>query len=279
MLNKENNYELIKFEDGEISLDVTVSPDEDTVWLTQEEMADLFDVNIPAINKHVINVIKNGELDESTISFLEKVQIEGDRRVTRKIKIYNLDMIISVGYRVNSKRGIMFRKWANSILKEYLLKGHVINEQRCLSCTSNILSLQDNYKKLENRINNLEESIFSSESIFYEGEILESYTFLRKLFFLAKKEIIIIDNYADKFLLSMLKDIKVDIKIITTSNSYLNKEIIPNNINIIIDDNMHDRFIFIDDIAYVIGTSVNSIGKGGFVMIKLKTLNKDKILK
>ena len=125
MINQEKKYELIKFEDGEISLDVNVSPDEDTVWLTQEEMADLFNVNIPAINKHVSNVIKNGELNKSTISFLEKVQIEGDRRVTRKIKIYNLDMIISVGYRVNSKREIIFRKWANSILKQYLLKGGI----------------------------------------------------------------------------------------------------------------------------------------------------------
>ena len=133
MNNQEKKYELIKFEDGEISLDVTVSPDEDTVWLTQEEMADLFDVNIPAINKHVINVIKNGELDESTISFLEKVQIEGDRRVTRKIKIYNLDMIIVVGYRVKSRRGIIFRKWANSVLKQYLINGYAINDERIMA--------------------------------------------------------------------------------------------------------------------------------------------------
>ena len=113
-----DKYEIVKFVDNEFELDVRTDKEHDTVWLTQEEMADLFDVNIPAINKHILNIVKNGELDESTISILEKVQIEGDRKVTRKFKIYNLDMIISIGYRVNSKRGIMFRTWANRILKE-----------------------------------------------------------------------------------------------------------------------------------------------------------------
>ncbi|MBQ7642149.1 MAG: hypothetical protein IJS83_06730, partial [Acholeplasmatales bacterium] len=145
--------------------------------------------------------------------------------------------------------------------------------------TSNIISLENKYRNIEERLNNIEESLYSSESIIYEGEILEPYTFLRKLFFLAKNELKIIDYYADKFLLSMLLDIKVNIEIITSSNSYLNKEKIPNNIKITIDENDHDRFIIIDDIVYAIGTSFNGIGKGKFVMIKLKNLNKEMILK
>ena len=175
--------------------------------------------------------------------------------------------------------GIIFRRWVTSVLKQYLLKGSVINEERCLSCTSNILSLQNEYKVIKERLDNLEESIYSSEKIIYEGEILEPYTFLRKLFFLAKREITIIDNYADKFLLSMLSDIKVNIEIITSSNSYLNNEIIPDNITIIHNDTIHDRFIIIDDVVYNIGTSINSIGKGMFVMIKMNSIKKEKILK
>ncbi len=197
----------------------------------------------------------------------------------RPAKLYNLEVVLAVGYRVKSRRGIIFRRWATSILKQYLLKGYSINEERCLSCTTNILSLQNDFRKIKERLDNLEESIYSSESIVYEGEILEPYTFLRKLFFLAKKEITIIDYYADKFLLSMLSDIKAKIEIITSSSSYLNKENLPNNITIKVDDNAHDRSIFIDDVVYVIGTSFNSIGKGKFVMIRLYDTDKESFLK
>ena len=274
MKNQEKKYELIKFEDGDFSLDVNVSPDEDTVWLTQNDMALLFDVDRSRITRHINNIFDEFELEpkcnvrKTHFPFSDKM-----------VNIYNLDVILAVGYRVKSKRGILFRRWANSILKQYLLKGHVINEDRCLNCTSNIISLENKYRDIEERLNNIEENLYSSESIIYEGEILEPYTFLRKLFFLAKNELIIIDYYADKFLLSMLLDIKINIEIITSSNSYLNKEKIPNNIKITIDENDHDRFIIIDDIVYAIGTSFNGIGKGKFVMIKLKNLNKVMILK
>ena len=269
-------FELVKFEDGDFSLDVKVSPEEDTVWLTQKEMSLLFDVSVDNISLHIKNIFKDGELDESVF---EESSITASDGKKYKTYIYNLDMIISVGYKVNSKRGILFRRWATSILKKYLLKGSVINEERCLSCTSNILSLQNDYRVIKERLDNLEESIYSSEKIIYEGEILEPYTLLRKLFFLAKREITIIDNYADKFLLGMLSDIKVNIEIITSSNSYLNNEIIPDNITIIHNDTIHDRFIIIDDVVYNIGTSINSIGKGTFVMIKMNSITKEMILK
>jgi len=274
MNNQEKKYELIKFVDGDFSLDVNVSPDEDTVWLTAQEMADMFERDYKTILKHIKNIFLEKELDK--ISNSQKMRLTGNDKPTL---FYNLNVIISVGYRVKSNRGTQFRIWANSILKQYLLKGHVINEERCLNCTSNIISLENKYRDIEERLNNIEENLYSSESIIYEGEILEPYTFLRKLFFLAKNELIIIDYYADKFLLSMLLDIKVNIEIITSSNSYLKKETIPSNIKITIDDNDHDRFIIIDDIVYAIGTSFNGIGKGKFVMIKLKNLNKEMILK
>lgn len=126
MINKENNYDLIKFEDGEFSLDVKVSPDEDTVWLTQKEIALLFSSTKNNISMHITNIIREGELEKaSTVKDFLTVQNEGDRPIVRTIKYYNLDMILSIGYRVKSPRGNVFRKWANSILKQYLLKGHI----------------------------------------------------------------------------------------------------------------------------------------------------------
>lgn len=281
MNNQEKKYDLIKFEDGDFSLDVNVSPDEYTVWLTQEQMALLFNVDRTRIVRHINNIYNDNELDMlSTCAENAQVQFEGARQVKRKIKIYNLDMIIAVGYRVNSKRGTQFRKWANSVLKQYLLNGYAINAERIMAYQSNILQLEANVINIENRLKNLEMTIYSDNTqIIFEGEILEPYTFLRKLFFLARKEITIVDQYADKFLLTMLSDLKVKIIIVTSTSSYLNKEIIPNNITIIHNDIIHDRFIIIDDLVYAIGSSFNDIGKKRFFMIKLENVTKDMILK
>ena len=279
MNNQEKKYELIKFEDGDFSLDVNVSPEEYTVWLKTEDMASLFNVNRPAIVKHISNILNEGELDSSTCSILEQVHREGNRDVKRNVNYYNLDMIISVGYRVKSKRGIQFRKWANSILKQYLLNGYAINADRIMAYQSNILQLEANVINIENRLKNLEMTIYSDNTqIIFEGEILEPYTFLRKLFFLARNEITIIDQYADKFLLTMLSDLKVKITIITSSSSYLNKEIIPENITIIHNDIIHDRFIVIDGLVYTIGSSFNDIGKKRFFIMKLENITKEMIL-
>ena len=280
-MNDKEKYELIKFIDGNFSLDVKVSPNEDTVWLTQEEMASLFEVDRSRIVRHINNIYNDGELDlVLTCAENAQVQFEGNRIIKRMVKIYNLDMIISVGYRVNSKRGIMFRRWATSILKEYLLKGHVINEERCLSCTSNILDLQNKFNDINNKVNEIKDTLYSSnDKLIYEGELLEPITFLRKLFFLAKDNITITDFYADNFLLTLLNDIKVPITIITSSESYLNNIVIPNNINIIHNDKIHGRYIFIDEYIYVIDNSFNAIGKKRFVILKLENITKEMILK
>ena len=120
MLNK---YEVVKFVDNELELDVRTDSINETVWLTQKEMSFLFDVSIDNIGLHIKNILKDGELDLSTIEESSVVQVEGAREVSRKIKIYNLDMIISVGYRVKSQRGIIFRRCANNVLKDYLIEG------------------------------------------------------------------------------------------------------------------------------------------------------------
>ena len=116
--------EIVLFTDGDINLEVELSPELETVWLTQKQMVELFEVKQATLSEHINNIISSGELDETSIGFSDKSS------GGRKPKIYNLDMILSVGYRVNSKRGIAFRRWANSVLKQYVIQGYAINEKR-----------------------------------------------------------------------------------------------------------------------------------------------------
>lgn len=126
-----NEFKIVKFVDNSFEIDVRADINNETVWLSQEEMALLFDVDRTRIVRHINNIYKDKELDvASTCAENAHVQIEGNRKVNRTIKIYNLDMIISVGYRVKSQRGIIFRKWANKVLKEYLIQGYSINKKR-----------------------------------------------------------------------------------------------------------------------------------------------------
>lgn len=116
--------ELVKFSDGELSLEVQVSPEQQTVWLTQKQMESLFGVTHATVSEHINNILSSGELDETSVGFSDKSS------GGRKPKVYNLDMILSVGYRVNSKRGIAFRRWANSVLNQYIIQGYAVNEKR-----------------------------------------------------------------------------------------------------------------------------------------------------
>ena len=116
--------EIVLFTDGDINLEVELSPELETVWLTQKQMEVLFDIKHATVSEHISNIIASGELDETSVGFSDKSS------GGRKPKIYNLDMILSVGYRVNSKRGIAFRRWANSVLKQYVIQGYAINEKR-----------------------------------------------------------------------------------------------------------------------------------------------------
>ena len=274
MINKEKHYDLIKFEDGDFCLDVKVSPNEDTVWLTANQMAILFSRDEKTIRKHINNVFLENEVDK--YSNTQKMRVEG---VNQMVKVYSLNVIISVGYRVKSKRGVIFRQWATLILKEYLLKGSVINEERCLSCTSNILDLQSKYREIETKVNDIKDMVYQNNKLMYEGDIIEPIKFLKRLFHLAKKDITITDYYADSFLLSLLDDINVNITIITSTNSYLNKEKTKENIRIIRNDNIHGRYIFIDNTTYVIDNSFNAIGKKRFVIMKLENISKEMLFK
>ena len=116
--------EIVLFTSGKTNIEVTVSPEQDTVWLTQKQMGQLFDVRQATISEHIANILSSGELDETSIGFSDKSS------GGRKPRVYNLDMILSVGYRVNSKRGIEFRKWANNVLKDYIFRGYAVNDNR-----------------------------------------------------------------------------------------------------------------------------------------------------
>lgn len=150
-----NNYEILVFNNDNLSLEVNIDKDKDTVWLTQKQMGDLFEVSVDSISLHIKNILNDNELDNSTIEESSTVQKEGNRKIRRNIKYYNLDMIISVGYRVKSKRGILFRKWANKILKSYLLEGYAVNQKR-LDYLQKQINLIDIASRIDEKITSLE---------------------------------------------------------------------------------------------------------------------------
>ena len=137
-----DKYELVRFTDDGFELDVRADSKNETVWLTQKEMSSLFGVSVDNISLHIKNILDEKELDLSTSEDSSIVQIEGERRVKRPVKLYNLDMIISVGYRVKSKRGIVFRRWANSVLKQYLIQGYALNKKR-LETLDKVVDIQN----------------------------------------------------------------------------------------------------------------------------------------
>ena len=266
--------------DGEI---VIYNPDEsvninvmvygDTVWLTQAQMSELFGVQRQAITKHLKNIFVSGELlHEATCSILELVQVEGNIEVRRNVEIYNLDVIISVGFRVNTKRGIQFRRWANTVLKEYLLKGYAVNRR-----------LDD----LEKRTSANEEkidffvrmSLPPVEGIFYEGQIFDAFVFVSDLIRRAKERIVLIDNYIDESILVLLDKrgvgVKATIFTVKLSSSLQldlkkhNEQYRPIELKII--TGVHDRFLIIDQELYHIGASLKDLGKKLFAFSRLNT--------
>ena len=274
-MNKTQNYDIVKFIDGEFELEVSVSPEEDTIWLTQEQIVFLFNSTKQNISMHINNILGSNELSISTVMEILTVRYEGKRKVKRKINHYNLDMIISIGYRVKSKRGILFRQWANKVLKEYLLKGYVINENRVIVSNDNYIELKNQVTSINNRLIKIEDKVldkeFSLNKIFYNGEFYDSYTLIQSIFESANNEIIIIDNYIDRTILDRLVVKKENVKVIIYTNQQTNKiresDLIMFNkqyglLELINTNKVHDRYIIIDkDKLYHLGHSIKDIGK------------------
>lgn len=250
-------------EDGSVQLEVQLV--DDNVWLTQAQMTDLFQKDRTTVTRHISNAFRTNEVDrKSNVRFLHIPFSD------KPVKFYSLDVIISVGYRVKSQRGTDFRKWALPVIKNHMLHGCAINQR---------------FERLEQRVSKTEEkidffvktSLPPVEGIFYDGQIFDAYNFISDLIRMAKKEIILIDNYIDDSVLKILnkrsngvlatiytahmsENLKLDL-------SKHNSQYQPINIEVL--KKFHDRFLIIDDDLYHIGASFKDLGKSVFAFSKM----------
>ena len=266
-----NKGEIVMYQPDEtIRLEVRMG--EETVWLTQQQMAELFQTDRTSITKHINNIYETEELaEEPTCAKIAQVRKEGKRMVKRQLVYYNLDMIISVGYRVNSKRGTKFRQWANQVLKDYLLKGYVVNQR--------ITSLEHQVADLTEKVDFfVRSSLPPVEGIFYDGQIFDAYVQIVSLIKQAKRSVVLVDNYIDETTLTMLskRDVQVSASIYTRQLSAQqqldvqrhNQQYQPITVNIC--QHNHDRFLIIDDVVYLFGASLKDAGKKLFAYIRMQ---------
>ena len=262
--------EIILYQPDE-AIRLEVRMENETVWLTQEQIANLFGTKRPAITKHLNNIYNSGELDvDSTCSILEHMGNDGKQKYTTKY--YNLDAILSVGYRVNSRNATLFRRWASSVLKEYLLKGYSINQR--LSELEKTVALHS--EKIDFFVRT---SLPPVEGIFFDGQIFDAYKFATDLIKTARKSLLLIDNYVDESVLLMLskRNPGVSATVYTQKiTAQLQLDLDKHNdqyppINIRTYKNSHDRFLIVDDKeVYHIGASLKDLGKKLFAFSKLE---------
>ena len=282
-MEKKSDYEIVKFKDEEIELEINISPKEETIWMTLDQIAILFNRHKSVVSRHIKNIYLEEELNEnSTVAKNATVQLEGNRETKRYLEYYNLDVVIAVGYRVNSKRGTKFRKWANKVLKEYLLKGYVINANRVTVSNENYIELRNEVVNINNRLVKLEDKVFNDEyslnKIFFNGQYFDAYSLIQQIFESANNEIIIIDNYLDRSVLDRLivkkKSVKVLIYTNISTSKLLGSDIKSYNsqyrgLTVIYTTKVHDRFIIIDrNKLYHLGHSIKDLGKKIFSIIE-----------
>ena len=283
---------VITFDNGIISIDVNVSPKEETVWLDENQISTLFETTRQNINLHIKNIFEESELDMSICK--KNLRMLSNGRNYNKT-FYNLDAILSIGYRVKSKRAIEFRKWVSSIMKNYLIKGYAINNNRIIKA-NNIKELENELSVLtkqmftgfssfeqridliDNEIQKLKEELIENpvkEKLFYDGKYFDAHEFIIEVLLKAKENIILIDPYFDTSGLSLLTkvDTSIPITICKASFGKLDKDDLESfkkqygrNILIKNYDFFHDRFIILDNsICYSIGASLNRMGSKIFL--------------
>lgn len=267
--------EIIIYQDKDSSTKLEVRIEGESVWLTQAQMVELFQSSKQNISLHINNIYKEKELAfDSTVKEYLTVQKEGNRNVSRLIKYYNLDVIISVGYRVKSLRGTQFRIWANKVLKDYLLKGYAVN-QRVGRIENDMHTVKKEIGEIKLQLNT---TLPPKQGIFYDGQIFDAYAFVAQLIKSAKKSIILIDNYIDETVLTLLakRSKEVDASVYTkTISKQLKLDIKKHNqqyprIEIKTFTKSHDRFLIIDElIVYHIGASLKDLGKKWFAFSKM----------
>ena len=285
----ENNEIILYQPDDTLTLDVRV--EDESVWLTQAQMSELFQATKQNISLHIRNIYKEGELvEESTVKEYLTVQKEGNRNVQRRIAFYNLDVIISVGYRVKSMRGTQFRQWANKILKDYMLRGYAVNQR--------LMQLEDRmdrrFSEYDRHLLELDEkvdffvrsSLQPKEGIFFEGRIFDAYILVAELIRSAKKRIVVIDNYVDDSVLVQLSKrtpgVKVDIYDGRVSTQ-LRQDVKKHNaqypgVTLHNYGKAHDRFLIIDEEVYHIGASLKDLGKKLFAFSKMEVMTGSQLI-
>jgi hypothetical protein len=267
--------EIIIYRPNEIAEHIEVRIENETVWLNQAQMAMLFRQTKQNISLHINNCFKEGELEKfSTVKESLTVRVEGQRKVTRKVEFYNLDVIISVGYRVKSKQGTLFRIWATTILREYLLKGYAMN-QRVDRIENNLENLSKEVSKISLQLKTNE---LPNQGVFFNGQLFDAYELMSKFIRSANKEIILIDNYIDESVLMHLSKRSANVKAIIYTKKITkileldldkhNKQYQPIFVREL--TGSHDRFLIIDkNELYHIGASLKDLGKKWFAFSRI----------
>ncbi|MBP5355611.1 MAG: virulence RhuM family protein [Prevotella sp.] len=261
--------EIVMYQPDEtIRLEVRMG--EETVWLTQQQMAELFQRDQSVIARHIRNIYKEEELkEEGTYAKFAYMGHDGLQRY--EVTHYNLDVIISVGYRVKSKRGTQFRQWANMVLKDYLLKGYVVNQR--------LFTLEKQVAELQSKVDFfVRSSLPPVEGIFYDGQIFDAYAQIVSMIKQAKRSIVLIDNYVDETTLTMLSkrgaNVSATIYTKQTAQQFQldvqrhNQQYPPITIHAC--QHNHDRFLIIDDVVYLFGASLKDAGKKLFAYIQMQ---------
>ena len=287
--------EIVLYQPNE-QMSLEVKLENETVWLNRQQLSILFDRDVKTIGKHINNALKeelypvvakstttgNDSTSNATVAKFAIVQKEGNREVIRQVEFYSLDVILSVGYRVKSSRGIEFRRWANQVLKDYMLKGYAINQQMLAMEERIGRQLQDHTIQIHNlqeKVNFfVRTSLPPHQGIFYDGQIFDAYTFINDRIREATTRIILIDNYIDDSVLTMLakRADKVAATIYTKKPSaQLQLDIQKHNaqyppIGIITFDRSHDRFLCIDETVYHLGASIKDLGKKWFAFNRME---------
>ena len=280
--------EIVLYQPNE-TMKLEVLLENETVWLTQQQIADLFGTKRPAITKHLSNIFKSGELEEeSTCSILEHMAADGSR--TYSTKYYNLDVILSVGYRVNSINATMFRRWANQVLKEYLLRGYSVN-QRLIEISDRLdrrLLEQDGKIAAIRRDVDffVRTSLPPKEGIFFDGQIFDAYAFVAKLIRKAQHRIVVIDGYGDDSVLVQLSKRKTGVTVDIYDgriSDQLRQDVERHNrqypgVTLHAYNKAHDRFLIIDEEVYHIGHSLKDLGKKLFAFSRMDVLTGSELL-
>ncbi len=277
---KEKNEIILYQPDETVKLEVRIS--EETVWLNRKQMACLFGRDVKTIGKHIANALAEELLNISDVANFATTASDGK---TYNVEYYNLDMILSVGYRVKSRQGVLFRQWANSILKDYLLRGYALNNR--LENIEN--QLENQQKQIADHQQKIDFFVRTAlppvEGIFYDGNMFEPFAFINKLIRSAQERIVLIDNYVDETVLLRLAERKENVHAMIytqrTTPSF-NVALAQHNsqyepIDLGIFTKSHDRFLIIDKCVYHIGASIKDLGKKWFAFCKME-LQADEIL-